>query len=431
MNREHTPSMEEIDELADAIAVAAATMDSAMHELLSRIRRFDEQKGWARQGAKSCAHWLSWRIGLGTGAAREKVRVARALGELPLVDAELRAGRISYAKVRAITRVATRANEAMLCKFAQGSTGAQLERICRGLRQVERLEEGGRPNVDDEERFVRQRHLPSGLVRIEIQLLPDEAARVLQAVRAAQLAQSPDASENVPAGTSGQRVDAVVAVAESYLGSTPIARTGGERTQLFVHLSEERAAFDGSNESPRWSAVLADGTWISGATLLRLACDTGIVVATKDAAGRVLDVGRKTRTVPAAILRALWLRDGHCRFPGCSSRIGLEAHHAVHWAHGGETSRDNLMLVCEFHHVALHEEGFTARVENGAFLFYDPRGRSIPAVPAPRPVTDGLDVLSQCCVARGVAIDHKATIPIGWGQPLDRHAAVSALSRLG
>jgi hypothetical protein len=297
------------------------------------------------------------------------------------------------------------------------------------LRHVERLDENGRSRCDDDERFVRQRHLPSGLVRIEIQLLPDEAARFLQAVRAAQLAQSPDQSENVSAETPARRADAVVAVAESYLASTPNARTGGERTQLFVHLSEERAASDGSHEAPAWSAALADGTWISGAALLRLACDTGIVVATKDAAGRVLDVGRKTRTVPAAILRALWLRDGHCRFPGCCARIGLEAHHAVHWAHGGETSRDNLMLVCDFHHHALHEEGFTARIEHDTFVFYDPRGRAIPEAPAPRPVTDGLDVLAQCCVARGIAIDHRASIPVGWGAPLDLHAAVGALSQ--
>lgn len=107
--------------------------------LLSRIRRFDELKGWARQGAKTCAHWLSWRVGDGLGAAREKVRVARALGELPLIDDALRKGTISFAKARAVTRVATPAIEALLLQYSTHSTGAQLETICRGFREVERI----------------------------------------------------------------------------------------------------------------------------------------------------------------------------------------------------------------------------------------------------------------------------------------------------
>ena len=114
----------------------AARLNVVNQQLLTRIRRFDAIEGWYRQGAMSCAHWLTWRIGLDRGAAREKVRVARALGALPRIDAAFAAGRLSYAQVRAITRVANAENEERLLEVALAATGAQLEQICRGLRSA-------------------------------------------------------------------------------------------------------------------------------------------------------------------------------------------------------------------------------------------------------------------------------------------------------
>ncbi len=149
-------SREEIDALADDIAVLAARIDAATHQLLTHIRRFDEAKGWARQGAKSCAHWLSWRIGVDLPAAREKVRAARALGGLPKIDAALERGELSYSKVRAMTRVADEHNETLLVDMAKGATGAQLEKVVRGFRRVQRPGKS-----DDERRYVRKRHVPA------------------------------------------------------------------------------------------------------------------------------------------------------------------------------------------------------------------------------------------------------------------------------
>src|SRR5690606_2656993 len=120
------------DRLADEIAEVSSHIDAATHRLLTLIRRFDTGGGWAVHGALSCAHWLNWRIGLDLGAARERVRVARALGELPVLDDALRRGLVSYSKVRAMTRVATRDNEATLLEMAQHATASQLEKICRG-----------------------------------------------------------------------------------------------------------------------------------------------------------------------------------------------------------------------------------------------------------------------------------------------------------
>src|SRR4030095_17248298 len=108
-----------IDRLAYESAEMAAHIDAATHRLLSRIREFDEELGWAAYGARSCARWLSWRVGLDLATAREKVRVARALGQLPLTDAAFSRGELSYAKVRAITRVAKADTEHRLLELAR------------------------------------------------------------------------------------------------------------------------------------------------------------------------------------------------------------------------------------------------------------------------------------------------------------------------
>ncbi|HLX06561.1 MAG TPA: DUF222 domain-containing protein, partial [Thermoanaerobaculia bacterium] len=100
----------ELEELGERIAELAAQISAATYELLAMLRDFDERGGW-NSGFRSCAHWLGWRVGLDLGAAREKVRVARALGALPLVSASMHRGEISYSKVRALTRIATPANE--------------------------------------------------------------------------------------------------------------------------------------------------------------------------------------------------------------------------------------------------------------------------------------------------------------------------------
>src|SRR4051794_36672195 len=122
--------------LGDEIATLSARLSAATHLLLTRIRQFDESNGWHEQAAQSCAHWLTWRIGLDSVTAREKVRVARALGGLAKIDGAFAAGRLSYAQVRAITRVATPANEDRVLEIALAATGAQLERICRRVRSA-------------------------------------------------------------------------------------------------------------------------------------------------------------------------------------------------------------------------------------------------------------------------------------------------------
>ena len=172
--------------LADEIAVLTAQVDVGTHRLLTCIRRFDESEEWGHQGARTCADWLAWRIGLVPGAAREKVRVARALGLLPAVDAAMASGRLSYAKVRALTRVATATNEARLVEIALAATGAQLERMCRRFRRL--IDDGAVPGMEAgtdascDPSGVRVRNTDAGHVHIEVTLDPADAALVLAAI---------------------------------------------------------------------------------------------------------------------------------------------------------------------------------------------------------------------------------------------------------
>src|SRR5215471_15336481 len=125
------------ERLGDEIAELSAHLDAATSRLLDLIREFDAHGGWG-YGFASCAHWLNWRVGLDLGAAREKVRVARALGNLPLLAGALARGELSYAKVRALTRVATPETEARLLNVGRAGTACHVERIVRGWRWVDR-----------------------------------------------------------------------------------------------------------------------------------------------------------------------------------------------------------------------------------------------------------------------------------------------------
>ena len=274
------------------------------------------------------------------------------------------------------------------------------------------------------------------MVRVELQLHPDEAELLWQALgetlgemldeRKGRLRGDSDA-ENVPAETSPPSptlADAAVAMAEQTLASAEPtqARPASARRLLFVHLREDH--LQAGPDAPTWRAELHDGTELSSATLLRVACDSAIIAVKTDAEGHPLDIGRKRRSPSAALMRALQLRDRHCSFPGCASESYLEAHHLEHWARGGDTSLSNLTILCGFCHTLLHEGGFSARRgDDGELCFFEPAtargsGRRIVPVPAP-PQPDG--------ALTDAAIDRRTSLPDWDGRPLELPAAVGAL----
>ena len=134
-------------------------------------------------------------------------------------------------------------------------------------------------------------------------------------------------------------------------------------------------------------------------TIKRLACDGSVVTIVEDADGAPHDVGRKKRTVSRALRRALWSRDRGCTFPGCSNKRYVDAHHVHHWIDGGETSAENLTLLCSYHHRLLHEGGYRIVIgADGARYFQRPDGRAIPrcGYRLDDVLDDGVEVVELC-----------------------------------
>jgi len=374
----------ELVALGDRIAEQAFHLDAAMFRLLRDLRAFDAAGGWHQAGARSCAHWLSWRVGWDLATAREHVRVARRLEELPTLGAELERGALSYSKIRAITRVATPATEDCLILFAHKTTAAQLEKICRQYRTVQRLARKG-AGGDRGRRMVARRDLDDGMVRIEAVLHPEEAAVVWAALERSAKDVSVEAPVATPpaappAAPTFDRADGLVAMAQAVVrGDRP------DRSPIEVVMTVPQAALTVTAEAESIDQLgsFGDGGHVSAEAARRLCCDAGVVEVTEDAMGRPLSVGRKTRTIPPAIKRALLHRDQTCRFPGCTNRLYVEGHHIEHWAQGGETCLENLVTLCSYHHVFLHEHGYRVEMRADGPVFFNPHGLVVRDVPLP------------------------------------------------
>ncbi len=443
---------EELVKLGDAIAEAAAHIDAAMYRLLEMIREFDAAGGWYEAGAKTCAHWLSWRIGWDLATAREHVRVARRLADLPRMAEVLRTGVVSYSKVRAMTRVATPATEETLVMWAQHSTAAQMENICRKYQMVKRLA-GKREGDDESRRYVNRTMLDDGMVKITAVLRPDEAATVMGVIEQAAKRVAAEASGDVSAETPDpdehrrrapskyDRANGLMAVAETYARGTSPDRAPVE---LVVRVTRDALAGaapgDVSAETSEAApdafdelAELADGAWISQQAARRLACDAGVVDVVESPDGDLLSVGRKRRTVPAPMKRALLERDRTCRFPGCSNRLFVQAHHIKHWVNGGETRLTNLVAICSFHHTFVHEHGYSVRFEDGEPVFYQANGYRAQPVPRRCHLTAeqmGWPAIRYDNDEAGLDIDADTNLSRWDGENPDYDMAVSGLYRL-
>ena len=456
-----------LEALGEEIATFAVRVDVAEHALLRKLQVFDAHEAWYPAGFLSCAQWLSWRAGIGPTAARERVRVARALPELPKVDALFGRGELSYSKVRAITRVATPATEQDFIDVALHATAAQLERPTRSYARCVEIDVASRAPTGSlrasQRRYVRRSETRSGMVRIEIQLAPEDAAVVWDAIESAW--DGADGGRDVSAGTSSpsstpsdldpsgvslatgstptapdvsagtsspnstptsavdaraepppeqRRADALVDLARAYLEHRP--RSRGSGYELVLLSSREQLA-DGPGCV---GGFLRDGTPVPLAVARMLACDAGRVDVTVDEHGELLDVGRRTRSIPAAIGRALWLRDGGCRVPGCGRRRHLHGHHIVGWADGGPTKLDNLVLLCHAHHRRIHEGALHVGLDAaGALEFRTATGLKLSQAPA-RPVSGcELDELDRLFADADLVLDPSLNFPRWDGRRMD------------
>ena len=413
--------------LGDEIAELSAHIEIAMARLLDLIREFDALAGWAN-GFKSCAHWLSWRVGLDLGAAYERVRVARALPRLPLITAAFTRGEVSYSKVRAMTRVATPETEERLLKFARCGTASHVERLSRAWRRVDRSAE----NREAAQRF-RSRSLSvyqdtDGTWVVRGRLTPELGAVVRQAIDAAcermWAVNHPVSPEQCAPSPHQLQADALGMIAEAALHHDLDPGAPGERYQVVLHVDTPVL---GDPDQPG-QAAFEDGPNSSAEESRRIACDATRVIMTHDADGRILEVSARTRTIPPALRRALRRRDVTCRFPGCNFRF-THGHHLKHWANGGPTTLSNLTLLCRWHHRAVHEGGFQVRrLPDGELEVRHPCGYVIPQVPpAPKLAGDSEALLRRQTAAARVEVGAKTLLPNWDGARLNLGYAISVM----
>jgi hypothetical protein len=420
---------EVVEALGEEICFLAAHLHAGDHRLLTLIAEFDRLGGWKLSGHRSCAHWLAFRTGIDLGACRERVRAARALVDLPAISASMGRGELSFSAVRALTRVATPENESDLLELATGATAAQLERMVRGYKLGSRQSELDRERERQESRTLSVFPDSDGMYVVQGRLTPEQGALLMRAVEAG--SDSLFTAKGIPAGVSAEassdnaaqrRADALALLAERALAAgfgndSPLSGTKAERYQVVLHVDSETLTEDGDGLG---RSELEDGTRVSAETSRRLCCDASVVPIGHARDGSILDIGRRTRTIPPSIRRALESRDQGCRFPGCGLRF-TDAHHVRHWADGGETRLDNLLLLCPHHHRLVHEEGW--RIEWWAGekpAFIDPRGQvHLNQRPAPPKLSDDpVRDLIESNRTRGVEPDYR-TAGARWKREAD------------
>ncbi len=393
---EHISSLSD-EQLAEGITTWSGRIASGEAKLLELVAEFDRREAWAGAGLLSCAHWLVWKTGLSPGAAREKVRVARALVQLPLVAAALGAAAMSYSQVRAVTRVAVPEDQERWVDICRHSTAAQLERVVRGIHRVRRSEQDAAdPELARWRTQVSSSYDEDGNRRIVV-LVPAEQAVMFDAALAqiqADLdahaaaeptagdvsAGTPPVSADVSAGTPrtlrATLGDALIEMARRALEQASPARTRQSKAALSVHvdpLSGWARLADGEFLPPTSSP--GETSEHTGATRHSVA---SLAHALRGLPGRGgpprlrplttadltrADLGRTARLPNQALRDQLATIDGErCRFPGCTRRHRLHAHHVEHWSAGGRTDLANLVLLCSRHHTVVHQHGFELRL---------------------------------------------------------------------
>ncbi len=431
----HTPSPRSLDELEAEITELAGHLNAAQHRWLTLIAEFDQRNGWAAAGCASCAHWLNFKCGVAIGAAREKVRVAHALENLPKISAAMSRGQVSYSKVRAVTRVADAGTEDYLLSIALHGTAHHVERLVQCFRRAKEAEELSREARQYVGRSVTYLHDDDGSLVLKARLPAEVGALLIKALDAAMEEIS---TPVVPAGTfnkpspppderatpCARRADAVAVLAESFLKHGGAALNGGERHQIVVHVDAETL-----RDGTAGRCEMEEGPALAAETVRRLACDCSAVMLVENEQGEPLNVGRKTRSIPPALRRALNARDRGCRFPGCTHSRYVDHHHVRHWAQGGETKAKNLVTLCRFHHRKVHEGGVVVQVlDDGAFRFVKADGRAFDSfVPARDGSTADWAQLLLQHGDRDIHIDKSTAVTRWRGERMDYGMALDVL----
>ncbi len=351
MRRDNVERWARGEKLEVEILKLAGQMNAVQYRFVKLLGEYDDTGGWQGDGIKSFAHWLNWKMDgprrMGMVMGREKVRVARALPDLPLIDKAFSEGKISYTKVRAMTRVGTPENEQFLLQIAEHGTADHMEYLVRKYKYCKQLQESR-----DSDNWKRLKDLgwyqdETGMIVINVRLPPEEGAIVIKALEVIQAENRQKKEEaedekkakvdskNVSAETFScgmtqedylcDRASALTEMAEYYLKGKSSGKTKeswnslGEKYQIFLHINANAASIDCKvNDSDCCS--VDNKRFLTPQVARRLACDASLTTVLEDDEGNVLNIGRRSRIIPRAMSHALRIRDGGCRYPSCTQK---------------------------------------------------------------------------------------------------------------
>jgi hypothetical protein len=346
-------------------------------ERLRRLAEIDRRRLFERDGHLSAAGWLATTFKVAWGTAREQLRIARGLEQMPLTRIALEAGDVSMSAVRVLSAVRDAAPaaferaEAQLVEAARIHSIGDLQKVAAYWRQrVERE----RALEGEDEHWARRRLHASvsylGTVRVDGDLDPETGETLLTALGAVLDAESRSRARDDTRTPAQRRADALGEICRQWLDSSDRPSVAGERPHLSVTVGADALRGAGG------ASELDHAGPVDPETARRLACDASVMRVVMSGRSEPLDVGRRTCVVPPAIRRAVIVRDRRCRFPGCDRpHTWCDAHHVVHWADGGPTALPNLVLLCRRHHRMIHQtRGFGLELEDRRPIFHRPDG---------------------------------------------------------
>lgn len=427
-------------QMEKTIVQTAGYLNAMEYEFIMLLEAFDRHGLWYGDGIKSFAHWLNWKCGISPVVAREKVRIARAIRDLPRIDEAFENGQISYSKVRALTRVATAEHEEVLLDMAVKTTAAHLEQELARYRRTQvpgELPTGWIEYLEPRFSFRQDDH---GMSHLYVKLPAEDGGLVEKAInkmvnkmrletreidgndlpgrnpgdttenhadnyaetkecglQGKKVSAESSLSEAAQAFTC-QRVTALARIAEHFLALPPgedaKQLAGGDKYHVVLHVNANDKHRDnkingGGKGDP--CCYLEEGRFISPRVAERLCCDASVTTVLEDDNGKVLDIGRRSRVIPRNISLAVDIRDRcTCQFPNCHENRFTEKHHIITWASGGPTSLENLTTLCRFHHSEIHSGRFVIDKHGDQIRVYDDRGKLLergqdPHFPIARP----------------------------------------------
>ena len=348
------------DQVDEALAHFYGLSSAGLAHVCELILEVDARQSWMTDGARSLVDWVAARLRVRDDTARQLVRVARRLEDLPVLSARFGVGDLSLDQVDAISRMATADTEQGLIEEALGLSNAVLDRKARRANP---------PSREDEREAHRMRALwiqrtldgVSGTLTAHLPHLDLEIVETAIRDKADKMGPDPETGlfDPYPLRMADGLVEVCATTGDQTTTSPP-------QITVFADLEALTTIDSGVTE-------LGSGTLIPNETARRLSCDCVLETVITDGS-QVVGVGRNSRTIPGWLRRLIHHRDGgRCQFHGCGNQGWLQVHHIRHWSLGGATDLDNLILLCGFHHRFVHEHGWHITTsDDGAFQFRRP-----------------------------------------------------------